>query len=173
MSDKVTWETPTTYNIREDKNVRPCPVCNQKNTLKLITEYWSKGYGMGESYGYDMTIKCTYCGMKVYKRYAEETHQDQYFSRTKDKIVKAWNEIAENRQSTVVVQNRTRLKWTKEKPTENGFYWWRNKEVDGNTLTVAIVRMSDRTARFIGCDPFCCLDGVGGEWSGPIPEPEE
>ena len=66
-----------------------------------------------------------------------------------------------------------KIKWTKKKPTENGFYYWRNKEADGNALTVAVVRMSDRTARFIGCDPFCCLDGIGGEWAGPIPEPEE
>ncbi len=65
------------------------------------------------------------------------------------------------------------MKWTKEKPTQNGFYFWRKKDVDENALTVAVVRMSDRTAKIIGCETVCCIDDVGGEWAGPIQEPEE
>lgn len=64
-----------------------------------------------------------------------------------------------------------RLRWTKEKPTEPDFYWNR----DGRLLRVGeILEISGALwCHFAGESEPQLLELVGGEWAGPIQEPEE
>lgn len=64
------------------------------------------------------------------------------------------------------------MKWTDERPTKPGWYWWRS---DTRTLmVVCYVEMSERD----GCVSFAygeryrLLSEMKGQWAGPIMEPE-
>ena len=61
------------------------------------------------------------------------------------------------------------MKWTKERPTESGWYWFRDTTF-GVTSVLEVKIHRDKSIR-IGP----CYDGeiTRGEWAGPIPEPEE
>ena len=56
------------------------------------------------------------------------------------------------------------MKWTKEKPTEEGWYWKR----DYNGIDIVFVRWY---ARKLCITNWEIPDDV--EWAGPIPEPKE
>lgn len=63
------------------------------------------------------------------------------------------------------------MQWTTEKPTEPGWYWWR---LDERKSPIVFLRCGDNFHTVI--DLYDGWDGTspdGGEWSGPIPEPEE
>ena len=64
-----------------------------------------------------------------------------------------------------------RLRFSKEKPTEPDFYWNR----DGRLLRIGeILEISVALwCHFAGESEPQLLELVGGEWAGPIPEPEE
>ena len=60
--------------------------------------------------------------------------------------------------------------WTSEKPTRPGWYWWRSP----------MYAPSPQRIELNGPDePYCAtmeednLDELGGEWAGPILEPDE
>lgn len=62
-----------------------------------------------------------------------------------------------------------RLRWTTEPPKKPGWYWWRwCKGAELNPLYVRdglIVEYPRQSLTHVA--------GIGGEWAGPIPEPEE
>lgn len=62
--------------------------------------------------------------------------------------------------------------WTKEPPTEAGFYWLRQ---EGERDT--IVRIDPLTfstwVMFIGTDEDMLITSVGGLWYGPLQPPED
>lgn len=67
------------------------------------------------------------------------------------------------------------LKWTHEKPTEPGWWWWRNVKAKHEDDREAIIyKVRDYAGKLaIG---NCEIDGssyVQGQWSGPIPPPGE
>ena len=77
------------------------------------------------------------------------------------------------------------MKWTKEKPTKEGWYWFRHQIVLPEGCE--IVKVYDRffiTGKGKKCvlgshmgfvleDLYCDEDIPYAEWAGPIPEPEE
>ena len=72
------------------------------------------------------------------------------------------------------------LKWTKEKPTESGWYWWRFEKKNVPHMVYVVW---ENTMRPVENDRLLILypnsnkefevETRGGEWAGPIPEPEE
>jgi len=62
-----------------------------------------------------------------------------------------------------------RLRWTKEKPTQSEQYWYKDK----NGMSLVDVNLEENTVLFFSYDVIAYLDELTGEWSGPIPEPEE
>ena len=96
-------------------------------------------------------VACSECFMRG-PRYASQ-----------NEAIAAWNALPR------------RLKWTKEKPTIAGFYWWRLEE--GCYQHIRKVVYVGYTKRWIvsmyNSDVFENLDDNDGEWAGPIPEPEE
>ena len=74
------------------------------------------------------------------------------------------------------------MKWTSDRPTVEGWYWWRNRSslsYRGDRLMVkvseacpcigaptALVAILNGEIMAYGGDP-------GNEWSGPIPPPED
>ena len=61
------------------------------------------------------------------------------------------------------------LRWTKEPPTEPGFYWYRNEEVEGVIQICKSVK-----GLYIMCHGFSEeYDIPVGEWAGAIQEPAE
>lgn len=73
----------------------------------------------------------------------------------KPSAIKAWNTIPRH------------LRWTKEPPTEPGFYWFRNEEVEGIIQICNSVK--GLYVMYHGNDEE--WDLPEGEWSGPIQEP--
>ena len=73
------------------------------------------------------------------------------------------------------------LIWTREAPTEPGFYWLRHDGVDADGgVTVAHVTRHLRVSGLLGCHtatPWEGWDSVesyyGAEWAGPIEAPKE
>ena len=66
------------------------------------------------------------------------------------------------------------LKWTKEKPTEPGIYFYR-KNPDALFTAIGVFEDRDKTLCFLmlGSKKQRTIDYVTGEWAGPIPEPME
>ena len=64
-----------------------------------------------------------------------------------------------------------KLRWTKATPTTLDFYWNR----DGRLLRIGeILEISGALwCHFAGESEPQLLELIGGEWAGPIPEPEE
>lgn len=77
---------------------------------------------------------------------------------SREEAVFAWNALPR------------RLRWTKEKPTQNGWYWWRTGE-DCNLR--GIVSVCIETDIMVLAGSYKYLSQTTGEWAGPIPEPEE
>jgi hypothetical protein len=62
------------------------------------------------------------------------------------------------------------LRWTEEKPTEPGWYWYRGEVDDADPLIVEV----DRAGYFQWPDGgFQEVKLTKGEWAGPIPLPEK
>lgn len=105
---------------------------------------------------------CPHCGGKSY------VHTEDVFfvecwkcrfsgpdSGTEEDAVESWNAIP------------LRLRWTKEPPTEQGYYWFRK---EGFVEVVKVYR--DKVQMFVqyhGNDED--WDLPEGEWAGPIEEP--
>lgn len=65
--------------------------------------------------------------------------------------------------------------WTHEKPTQPGWYWWRNTglSVVGRTQVCKVsIYKGKYRAMFIDGERPLVAD-LAGEWAGPIEEPEE
>ena len=115
----------------------------------------------------EITISsCPFCG-NTQIDYWDET--DGFFyceacglcgPRAHDKILAAdrWNGLPR------------RLKWTREKPTKNGWYWWRT---GGDCNLRGIVSVCIETDIMVLAGSYKYLSQTTGEWAGPIPEPEE
>ena len=58
------------------------------------------------------------------------------------------------------------MKWTKKKPTKEGWYWVRNLLVDFPFNRVIVLFLSDKKTKNI-------IEYEKCEFKGPIPEPEE
>ena len=64
-----------------------------------------------------------------------------------------------------------KMKWTKEKPKSEGWYWLKQKDSFDNRgyfIRVEYVRWYDKK--------LCIMNWAipdNAEWAGPIPEPEE
>jgi hypothetical protein len=68
------------------------------------------------------------------------------------------------------------MRWTTEKPTKFGHYWWRDKSYEhGKPSICRITKMSGKVVcLFADIDETeSALEGLDGEWAGPIPEPTE
>ena len=65
------------------------------------------------------------------------------------------------------------MKWTKEKPSKEGWYWKRLvlKNWNGKAEIVRIFRAEHRALVIEGGRGS--VKDMNFEWSGPIPEPEE
>jgi hypothetical protein len=61
------------------------------------------------------------------------------------------------------------LRWTTDKPTEPGWYYWRSRPVKDSFYWFAYYFDSDT----FWAGGTGVIEPNGGEWSGPIPEPEE
>ena len=72
------------------------------------------------------------------------------------------------------------MKWTKEKPMKSGWYWWRPKKnfVPHIAYVVweSVIHPVQKDRMFVLYPPFSVeftVNERGGEWAGPIQEPEE
>lgn len=61
-----------------------------------------------------------------------------------------------------------RLKWTKEKPTQDGAYWYRRSA--GEKL---LAHIDDEMVMLLDMPGQEHVSFFDGEWAGPIPEPQE
>ena len=106
---------------------------------------------------------CPICGGLSVGYYYEDDNEvsvlchaclfETHYHRTEKSAARKWNALPR------------RLRWTKEKPTEKGWYWLKE---EGRH---AVVKM---TAGGMISEPYVRhVNDVDGEWAGPIPEPEE
>jgi hypothetical protein len=63
------------------------------------------------------------------------------------------------------------MRWTRNKPTVPGWYWWK-------TYAVMTNQEAGTSIVFVAEDRYCSIEGdyvenLGGEWAGPLPLPEE
>lgn len=63
-----------------------------------------------------------------------------------------------------------RLRWAKDVPTRDGFYWWRGSERAVPDV-VQVMGGASAVWRF-GCDDSEPPAGLGGEWCGPLVPPD-
>ena len=64
------------------------------------------------------------------------------------------------------------MKWTTDKPTVPGWYWWRSDSKRG-PIVVNVYRLSKIWCCSFPDDEPCPVNYAKGEWAGPIAEPEE
>lgn len=65
------------------------------------------------------------------------------------------------------------MKWSKEKPTQAGWYWWKDLDRPGKPHMAHVVNDGYGLTVY-GIEEYSRrLYEVRGEWAGPIPEPEE
>ena len=71
------------------------------------------------------------------------------------------------------------LKWTSEKPKDIGWYWYRPEPRFIPRMVYVCWRYEpNKDPRWCviipcNCDMWLNVNEFGGEWAGPIPEPEE
>ncbi len=67
------------------------------------------------------------------------------------------------------------VKWSSNKPTKPGWYWWKDRELGPDIIP--IVEVSSGLVYDSGLGVECQIPvgeyGYKSEWAGPIPEPEE
>lgn len=65
---------------------------------------------------------------------------------------------------------RLTLRWSSEKPSQPGFYWWKGTGVHSDPMVVEV-----RKNWLVGCFKKPLSEWVlelGGEWAGPIETPQ-
>lgn len=62
------------------------------------------------------------------------------------------------------------IRWTKEHPKEDGYYWWRNTENFVRIVLLSNECITD-TLRGDGLSSAAWKNIVGGEFAGPITPP--
>lgn len=69
------------------------------------------------------------------------------------------------------------MKWTTDKPTKKGWYWWRDMRHGHRISLVVYIEFGERgcgLVSFAYAERYRELkDMTHGEWAGPIPETEE
>jgi hypothetical protein len=70
------------------------------------------------------------------------------------------------------------MKWTTEKPTQDGWYWYRPAPDDNRPLITWIQMVSfpitQTVEAFASCEELAnFVDYISGEWAGPLEPPEE
>jgi len=101
----------------------------------------------GETGKCEWHIECDHCGCACPTE--SETEAEAYA---------AWNALPR------------RLKWTREKPTKDGWYWWRT---GGDCNLRGIVSVCIETDIMVLAGNYKYLSQTTGEWAGPIPVPED
>lgn len=147
------------------EELKPCPACGHTNLEIIECEE-----NPPASY-----VRCDCCGL--------QTGPTNEFS---PDVVTEWNSLP-RREEKDIYQPLSfhpalprRLKWTREKPTEPGWYWWRFEK---NIVPHMVYVVHESTMRPVQTDRMLILypnskkeldvETRGGEWAGPIPEPEE
>ena len=67
------------------------------------------------------------------------------------------------------------MKWTRKRPIQPGWYWWREPEYNNNMPEMAkIVQSTDglRVLWFTGALEDDELEQYDGQWAGPLVPPE-
>ena len=64
------------------------------------------------------------------------------------------------------------MKWSKEPPTEPGWYWWKMGDVSNPMLEVVKLEWNSCYYR-LGTRQYYSAHELYGDWAGPIPQPEE
>lgn len=64
------------------------------------------------------------------------------------------------------------MKWSREKPTVPGVYWWRRAGTRGTDF-VAVQLIDGRLEFYLLADDERIKFSDDDLWAGPIPEPEE
>jgi hypothetical protein len=68
------------------------------------------------------------------------------------------------------------MKWTKNPPTETGFYFFRDTDIPVGTICVVkypgLAENHNLRAHFTDGSRLYVKDRPGAEWAGPIPEPK-
>jgi len=66
------------------------------------------------------------------------------------------------------------LRWSKEEPTAEGFYW--NDDGGGRANSVEIYQVIKAACGFVGCRPLTGyrerVNKIGGKWYGPLEVPQ-
>lgn len=57
------------------------------------------------------------------------------------------------------------LKWTKEKPTKNGWYWYKKEEHESIVVFVRLGRVFKIYSQYARG-----VEGMSGRWAGPLQE---
>lgn len=65
------------------------------------------------------------------------------------------------------------MKWTTEKPTAPGWYWYRSIVCEVTRYTRVVEVFPNGKVSDGSLFPMDHVDKFNGEWAGPIPEPEE
>lgn len=71
------------------------------------------------------------------------------------------------------------MKWTSEKPTKPGWYWYRRGPALGWCVVTVdhLITWANRclvdTPQLVVIDFAVPLDEMGGQWAGPLEEPQE
>lgn len=76
----------------------------------------------------------------------------------------------QTKNATVIRSKGGDMKWTKEKPTQPGWYWWRDKY---SSDIVHVTEDSGMLVVKLGFDIEDFIIDLSGEWAGPICPPEE
>lgn len=63
------------------------------------------------------------------------------------------------------------MSWTTKKPTQPGWYWWRTYNDEPWEVVEVCVNNNRMFHKRIGRTVE--IDSSKGEWSGPLPEPDE
>lgn len=63
------------------------------------------------------------------------------------------------------------LRWTRERPTEPGYYWLHRPWVEPSPQVVKVVRHVSGALKVIVFGNVFSLDQIGGEWAGPLEPP--
>ena len=110
---------------------------------------------------------CPICGGLSVGYYYEDDNEvsvlchaclfETHYHRSEKSAARKWNAMPR------------RLRWTKEKPKENGFYWWR----DGNKHLLGIICVCVEQDSMAFGSELGSLSKCTGEFAGPIALPEE
>jgi len=132
------------------EGLKECPNCGSH---KVTCEY---GWNMGTPHPDGRFVMCEDCGLSG------------VFDLNEGYVIASWNSLPR------------KLKWTKNKPTVSGWYWWRFEE---NIVPHMVYVVLESVLRPVEKDRWLILypnsteefevETRGGEWSGPIPEPED